>query len=119
MTNGFIRRAIGIRFSIRHLLILTTLCGLLLAGYVRYRHLEEHAQEHLRQAQEVARRRGWLLTVSFHVPQEAWDDYDRREHLHQRLAAEYRQQIWRPWMEITQPEPPLPMIVDNRPSAAP
>lgn len=102
-----------LRFSIRHLLILTTLCGMLLAGYLRYRHLEEKAQEHLRQAQEVARMRGWLLTVSFNVPQEAWDEYDRQEYLHRQLAENYRQQIWQPWMEITQPDPPLPMFVER------
>src|SRR5215211_2297311 len=97
------------RFTIRHLLIFTTLCGLMLAGYLRYRHLEEQAREHLRQAQAVAQSRGRLLSYSFEVPQKAWDEYDRQERLHRQIAENYRQQIWQPWIEITQPDPPLPM----------
>ena len=95
------------RFSLRHLLIFITLCGVLCAGYVRYRQLEEREQKHLRQAQAVADARNRLLSYSFDVPQYAWDDYDRQESLHRQIAAEYREQIWRPWVRITQPEPPL------------
>jgi hypothetical protein len=101
------------RFSLRHLLIFTTLCGVLCAGYVRSRNLEARAEEHLRQAQIVAETRGRLLTYSFDVPQYAWDDYARQESLHRQIAAEFREQIWRPWVKITQPEKPLPMLVDG------
>lgn len=97
------------RYSLRHLLIFTTFCALICAGYVRYRHLEDRAQLHERQAQTVAQHRGKLLTYSFHVPQSAWDDLDRQESLHKQIATDYRQQVWRPWVKITQPEKPLAM----------
>lgn len=100
------------RFSLRHLLIFTTFCGVFFAGYVRYRNLEERAHEHLRQARAVAQARNTLLSYSFDVPQYAWDDYDRQASLHRQIAADHRQQIWRPWTKITQPEKPLPMWVE-------
>jgi hypothetical protein len=101
------------RFSLRHLLIFTTLCGVLFAGYARHRTLEERAQHHLRQAQAVAQARGRLLSYSFDVPQSAWDDYDLQESLHRQIAADYRQQIWQPWVTITQPERPLATWVET------
>jgi hypothetical protein len=94
------------RFSLRHLLIFTTLCGVLCAGYVRYRHLEGQAQQHLRQADAAADARDMLLNTrsgSGFFLTTAWADYDRQESLHRQIAAEYRQQIWRPWVKITQP----------------
>jgi len=103
-----------VRYNLRQLLLFTTLCGVLCAGYVRYCTLEARAEEHLRQAQAVADARGRLLSYSFHVPQFAWDDYDRQERLHRQIAAEYREQIWRPWVTITQPEKPLPILVEGR-----
>lgn len=101
------------RFSLRHLLIFTTFCGVLCAGYVRYRHLEGQAQEHLRQAQAVAEARIMSAAYTGYWLPTAWDDYDRQESLHRQIAAEYRQQIWRPWVKITEPVKPLPMWVEK------
>ena len=101
-----------LQFRIRTLLLLTALIAAVLAGYVRQRRLEGMARLHQCQAELVAKHRQWLHSVSFHVPEEEWSKIDDRERMHQQIAAEYRQQIWRPWVRITRPDPPLPIQVE-------
>jgi hypothetical protein len=102
-----------LQFRIRTLLLLTALIAVVLAGYVRQRRLEGMARFYQRQAELVAEHRQWLNSVSFHVPQEEWAKIDERERLHQQIAAEYRQKVWRPWLRITRPNPPLPIHVEK------
>ena len=103
------------RFTIRGLLVVTTLVAIALAVGVQHCwRMDKLARLHARQAELVAQRRGRLLTMSFNVPQQAWDEYDRQERLHQQLAGEYRQKIWRPWLPVTRPSPPLPIEVEGR-----
>ena len=103
------------RFTIRGLLIVTTLVAVALAIGVQHSwRMDKLACQHTRQAQLVAQRREHLLTVSFDVPQHAWDEYDQQERLHLQLADEYRQKIWRPWESVTRPSPPLPIEVEGQ-----
>jgi hypothetical protein len=103
------------RFTIRHLLIVTTLVAVALGVGVQHCwRTDKLARLHARQAQLVAEGRGHLLTMSFHVPQHAWDEYDRQERLHLQLANEYRQKIWRPWLSVTRPSPPLPIEIEGQ-----
>lgn len=103
-----------LQFRLRTLLLLTALISVGLAGYVRQRRLEGLARMHVRQAELVAEHRLWLYSVSFHVPEGEWAKIDLQEAQHRQLAAEYRQKIWRPWVRITQPVPPLPIQIEGR-----
>ena len=101
------------RFTIRGLLIVTTLVAVALAVGVQHCwRMNKLAHLHARQAQLVGQRREQLLSVSFDLPQHAWDEFDRQERLHLRLADEYRLRIWCPWLSVTRPSPPLPIEVD-------
>ncbi len=111
--RSFAMKTTYLQFRIRTLLILTALIAVVLAGYVRQGRLERMARMHVRQAELVAKHRQWLYSVSFHVPEEEWTKIDERERLHQQIAAEYRQQIWRPWVRITQPVPPLAIQIEG------
>ena len=102
------------RFTIRGLLLLTAVVALTLAlSLQHYARMERLARLHARQAQLVAQHRGFLLSASFDVPQQAWNELDRQEQAHQQLASEYRQKIWRPWLQVTQLSPPLTIQVES------
>lgn len=100
------------RFTTRQLLLATTIVAVVLAGYLRYDRLERIARGHERQAELVAESREVLSSVSTFAFVQDWPDYDRQERLHQQLAREYRQKIWRPWMRVTQPSPPLSIQIE-------
>jgi hypothetical protein len=106
-------QAFRLQYRLRTLLLLTALVAVVLAGYVRQRRLEGMARMHLRQAELVAEHRQWLYSVSFMVPQVEWAKIDERERLHRQIAGEYRQQIWRPWVRISQPDPPLAIQIEG------
>lgn len=102
------------RFSIRSLLILTTLVAIALAVAIgHYTRMQRLSRLHLRQAVLVAEHRGKLLSYSFHVPQSAWDQLDEQQQLHLQLSYEYRRKSWRPWQPITQPPKPLPILIED------
>src|SRR5688572_22548459 len=101
------------RFSLRSLLLLTAVVAASLAVAVRHSsRMHRLARQHDQQAVLVAEQIALLQSVSFDVPQHAWDEYDRQERLHLQLAVEYRQKAWRPWLPITKPSPPLPIQVE-------
>jgi hypothetical protein len=101
------------RFSIRSLLIVTTLIAVALAVGLHGWRMEKLARLHTREAELVAQRRATLLTTSVIPirPHLAWEEYDRQERWHLQLASEYRQRVWRPWLSVTRPSPPLPIEV--------
>ena len=101
------------RFSIRSLLVVTALVGVTLGLGAHYWRWERLAALHTRQAELVAGWRNQLFSVSFDVPDSAWQEIDRQEAEHQRLAKDYRRKIWQPWLAVTPPPKPLPIQVEG------
>lgn len=101
------------RYRLRTLLGLAMLVAITIGVWSEhYRRMDKLARLHSRQADLVAEQIQFLNSVSFNVPQEAWAEYDRQEQLHRQLAIDYRRKIWRPWLRVAEPNPPLPIEVN-------
>lgn len=101
------------RFSIRSLLVLTTLVAIGLAlALAHHARMQRMSRLHARQAVLVAEHRSFLLSCSFDVPQIEWIKIDQQERMHQQLADDYREKSWRPWVRITEPPMALPILIE-------
>lgn len=104
------------RFSIRSLLVLTTLVAIGLALAISYHaRMQRLSRLHARQAVLVAEHRNFLLSCSFDVPQGEWIKIDEQERMHQQLTDEYREKSWRLWVRITEPPAALPILIEKTP----
>jgi len=110
------------QFRIRTVLLLTTMVAAGLGWTVHQaRWRTERAAFCRAQAAFVQEHRGLLLRVSFITPQEEWNRINETEALWTSLAEQYEAAIWRPWVQIVEPDPlpPWQVVETQRQSPRP
>ena len=85
------------QFSLRTLLVAMTFAAVL-TGRITY--LQRMADFHQTERARVQKHRNYLATVSFDTPPIEWLRLENIEAHHARLASEYKQAVWQPWVLV-------------------
>jgi hypothetical protein len=85
------------QFSLKAMLVAVTLAAVL-TGRITY--LRRMADFHQTERARVQKHRNYLASVSFDTPPNEWLRLESMETHHARLASEYKQAVWQPWMLV-------------------
>jgi hypothetical protein len=88
------------RFRLRTLFVLVTLCALAAMGWRQYTRVYRPLQVHRQQVQQCAEVQAMWNRVSFNIPDWARHDLQIRETFHQQKVGEYERALLRPWLKV-------------------